>query len=278
MGREGKVVNYILIGSIILLFLILLRIKSDGKEKRKHRRTPSHTLDKAERKGKMGEAIVKDILSRLGNEYISVHDVMIQGRGGRTAQIDHVVLSPYGIFVMETKAYNSYVKGYEDAKNWIQFLKNGQRHEFYNPIKQNEGHIKALRTVLNDTADMLPFVSIIVFVGTKGVEVEATKAMVIRENELLTAIQRHAERKLSFEQIHQMADVLQKVNITSETMREQHVTDIQKRGEQVENGICPSCGGSLVERTGQYGVFLGCSGYPRCKFKVSVKREKEAVR
>jgi hypothetical protein len=134
-----------------------------------------------------------------------------------------------------------------------------------------------LRTVLNDVVSTLPFVSIVVFVGTKDVEVEATKAVVVRENELLAAIQKHIERKLSVEQVHKMADVLREANITSEKMQKQHVTDIQKRAEQVENRICPSCSSPLVERTGQYGMFLGCSGYPRCKFKVSVKRDREAV-
>lgn len=270
--------EYILIGGIILLLFILAQVKSAGKKKKKHHRAPVRSNEKAERKGQMGEAIVQDILSRLGNEYINLHDIMIQGSSGRTSQIDHIVLSPYGIFVLETKAYNSYVKGYEDAKNWIQFLKNGQRHEFYNPIKQNEGHIKALRTVLNDTTDSRPFVSIVVFVGTKDVEVEATKAIVVRENELLTAIQKHTERKMPVEQARKMADVLRKANITGEKAREQHVADIQKRTEQVENGICPSCNSPLVERTGQYGTFLGCSGYPRCRFKTNLKQERELIR
>ncbi|MBR6489156.1 MAG: topoisomerase DNA-binding C4 zinc finger domain-containing protein, partial [Muribaculaceae bacterium] len=31
-------------------------------------------------------------------------------------------------------------------------------------------------------------------------------------------------------------------------------------------GICPKCGGKLVQRNGRYGSFYGCSNYPRCKF------------
>ena len=29
---------------------------------------------------------------------------------------------------------------------------------------------------------------------------------------------------------------------------------------------CPKCGGNLIERTGRYGAFLGCSNYPYCRF------------
>ncbi|WP_276917722.1 NERD domain-containing protein [Aneurinibacillus aneurinilyticus] len=270
--------EYILLGSIILLLFILSKSKSAKKKKRKHREVLSQPEEKIQQKGRIGEKIVQDILSRLGNEYIGFHDIMIQGNNGNTAQIDHIVFSPYGIFVIETKAYNGYIKGYEDAKNWVQFLKKQQRYEFYNPIKQNEQHIKALRTVLNDSASLLPIVSIIVFVGTKNIEVEATKAIVIRESELLTVIRNHVNEKLTMQQTYEMTDMLQKMNIISEAMREQHVKDIQKRGEQVEKGICPSCGEALVERTGQYGVFLGCSGYPRCRFKTNLKQEREVAR
>lgn len=31
-------------------------------------------------------------------------------------------------------------------------------------------------------------------------------------------------------------------------------------------GLCPKCGGKLVERTGKFGIFYGCSGYPKCKY------------
>lgn len=39
--------------------------------------------------------------------------------------------------------------------------------------------------------------------------------------------------------------------------------------------ICPKCGGKLIERTGKYGKFIGCSNYPKCKFtmKLNTKRE-----
>lgn len=35
---------------------------------------------------------------------------------------------------------------------------------------------------------------------------------------------------------------------------------------KIQHGVCPRCGGRLVERQGRYGFFFGCSNYPRCKF------------
>ena len=34
----------------------------------------------------------------------------------------------------------------------------------------------------------------------------------------------------------------------------------------IDNNICPRCGGTLIERNGKYGAFMGCSNYPKCKF------------
>ena len=34
---------------------------------------------------------------------------------------------------------------------------------------------------------------------------------------------------------------------------------------------CPKCGQYLVKRSGKYGAFLGCSGYPDCKYTENLK-------
>lgn len=33
----------------------------------------------------------------------------------------------------------------------------------------------------------------------------------------------------------------------------------------IENVKCPDCGGDMVSRKSQYGVFWGCKDYPKCK-------------
>jgi restriction system protein len=39
-----------------------------------------------------------------------------------------------------------------------------------------------------------------------------------------------------------------------------------KMADEEKRGICPKCGGSLVERSGKFGKFYGCSNYPKCDF------------
>lgn len=50
----------------------------------------------------------------------------------------------------------------------------------------------------------------------------------------------------------------------------EHVKNINKTQKELKKGICPRCGGKLVEKVGQYGSFYGCSNYPQCKFKKNI--------
>ena len=94
--------------------------------------------------GKAGEFHVKNELKKLPKDkYLILNDVMIEDHN-TTHQIDHIVVSEFGIFVIETKQYNGYIVGNEYEKKWK------QNNKFYinNPIHQNYGHIKALENVL----------------------------------------------------------------------------------------------------------------------------------
>ena len=106
-------------------------------------------LNSARIKGAAGEAKVNARLHFLDAEYISLHDVMLPNGWGATSQIDHLVLSEYGIFVIETKRYKGWIFGSEKAENWTQVLFK-EKHRFRNPVKQNWSHVYALKSVLTD--------------------------------------------------------------------------------------------------------------------------------
>ena len=36
-------------------------------------------------------------------------------------------------------------------------------------------------------------------------------------------------------------------------------------------GVCPECGSDLIKRSGRYGEFVGCSGFPKCRFTKSLE-------
>lgn len=107
------------------------------------------------------------------NFYKVINNVMIPSCNGKTSQIDTIIISTYGIFVIETKHREGNVVGSEDSEHWECYYGkvNGfkkkhpsmnLRKEFFNPIKQNNSHILALNALLKRFNDV-PYYSIIVF-------------------------------------------------------------------------------------------------------------------
>ena len=119
-------------------------------------------------KGKVGELFVNNInKNQLDKEiYTNINNITIRLKNGDTSQIDHVVVSKYGIFVIETKNYKGWIYGSEKGKTWTQ-VNYKQKHKFQNPLHQNYGHIKALKETLSELieVDMNKFISIVVFIG-----------------------------------------------------------------------------------------------------------------
>lgn len=69
--------------------------------------------------------------------------------GQKSVQIDHVLINNSGIHVIETKNYSGRIYGDAKSKTWKQVLAFGKvKHDLYNPIWQNYGHIKGLNEVL----------------------------------------------------------------------------------------------------------------------------------
>lgn len=49
---------------------------------------------------------------------------------------------------------------------------------------------------------------------------------------------------------------------------------MQKVVLKVEDRVCPNCGKELIYRNSRYGRFIGCSGYPECKFIENIYKPK----
>lgn len=68
-------------------------------------------------KGKRGEAYIHNVLMQLSDEYTIIDDVILLTEHG-TTQIDHVVVSKYGIIAIETKNYRGEIYGDDNRKEW----------------------------------------------------------------------------------------------------------------------------------------------------------------
>ncbi|MFN7252922.1 MAG: NERD domain-containing protein [Anaerobacillus sp.] len=225
-------------------------------------------------KGRIGEAFVNKILSKLDPEkYTIFHDLYVPNEEGGTTQLDHIVTSPYGIFVIETKHYEGWIFGKEDQRNWTQVIYK-RKEKLYNPIWQNAGHIKALKTNLHTDDDK--FYSIIAFSNNSTLKFTEPfrKARVIQFSQLLHVIQEYSTAVYSKQELQSINTAIEKLKIVDKKQKQQvkkeHVTSIKvKKAAQkrmATSSECPKCGSNLVMRKGKFGQFQGCSNYPKCRY------------
>ena len=116
----------------------------------------------AEKKGDVGEQIVKvAVLSKLdAAQYRHFSNLIIPAPNG-TTQIDNIVVSPFGVFVIEAKYFQGWIFGGAKQEKWTHTLSRFEKYAFPNPIRQNYGHIKALARLLRQPESR--FHSVIVF-------------------------------------------------------------------------------------------------------------------
>ena len=120
-------------------------------------------------RGKRGEnkiATKLSIIDLFGCHGKSLKNLYIPRKHGGTSEIDLVFITVKGIFVIESKNYSGFIFGHEQNRNWTSTLyagkyswKKSHKFHFYNPIWQNQAHIKTLKEYCRDVRTF----SIIVF-------------------------------------------------------------------------------------------------------------------
>ena len=236
--------------------------------------TPKYR-NRAEAIGDYGEKRVSSFLEDLDCEDYRVFNDLLIRDGRYTTQVDHVIISRYGVFVLETKNVHGNVYGGGNAEFWKQYLPDAgfkrygltQEHQLRNPILQNEGHIKTLSRLV--FGKDVPIYGIVVFPNGTDIMVTADEP-VLHMWEVVPYIKQYRDVVLSSDQMDFYRGRLLEVISVSESDRKTHLDNVhqnkERRDSAVAAGICPKCGGNLVLRYGQYGRFYGCSNYPSCKY------------
>lgn len=212
-------------------------------------------------KGWLGEQIVKIIIGKTKeNEKYVINDLCLKISEDRTSQIDHVLINKKGIFVIETKNYSGRIYGNESQLEWTQVLNYGKvKNKLYNPVKQNKTHIYHISNILSERFTIN---SAVVFVQGNIQYIESRNVYDLKGLKRLIG---RGETVLSSDQMKKIYNELIVANDQSISLRE-HVENIENMKQNIEDGICPRCGKKLVVRKGKTGEFLGCAGYPNCKF------------
>lgn len=181
-------------------------------------------------KGFIGEKKTRIALEGLPDDHVVIHDLLLQNEG-RTAQIDHTVISPRGIFVIETKAYDGWIFGSEKSEYWTQVM--GKRKQrFYNPVRQNRSHVQALKNTLARYGDPL-YVPVVVFSDACELRRVDTTTPVLHRKELVYFIlNSKKDGILAPADIRDIYESLVSANIRSKEARKQHVSYVRTKEER----------------------------------------------
>ena len=231
-------------------------------------------------KGVFGELIVnlaaKFFLDK--EKYHLFKNVTLPTEVGST-QIDHVIVSRYGIFVIETKNMKGWIFGNPQQKTWTQKI---YKHttKFQNPLHQNYKHTQTLQSALGLGTDKI--FSLVVFVGVSEFKTPMPENVVYAGG-YIRFIKSKAHPILSDGEVRNICTKIEssriKPSIKTHITHVHHVKEIveKKRHQPVAKpslqnteNTCPKCGEAMVLRTAkrsdkQGKKFWGCSGYPKCR-------------
>ena len=195
--------------------------------------------------------------------YRRVHNIIIPSKNG-TTQIYHLIISPYGLFIIETKNRKGWIFGTAESKNWTQVTFHA-KYSFQNPLRQTYRQKKVLAEFLGINESVIQ--TVIYFVGDSAFKTP------IPENVLNSGLARYIKRYrstlLSEDSIDNIEYQLKDHMTWSSLTNRDHVRSLKQRHQS--NSHCPKCGSELVIRTAKQGPnagpqFYGCSSYPKCRF------------
>ena len=171
----------------------------------------------------------KEVVSALAHglsyrDYFIFNNLTLPASNNGSTQIDHVVISKFGIFVVESKNYKGWIFGSVDGKVWTQSLPGGRKFTFQNPIHQNWAHIMALKELMPFVGDNFrnlvvfsercefktPRIENVLFIHELPASIKKSESVRLDESTLLLAI-----GKLSY--LCQAADI----------SASQHISNIQ---------------------------------------------------
>lgn len=248
--------------TIIALVLILVisaafgLLAGSGKTKPARRR---------KNKGDIGESRISILNeSGLDENHIGLDNVLIPLPDGGTTQIDHIVVSPYGLYIIETKNMGGWIYGNEYDSQWTQVLYK-QKYTFQNPLRQNYKHCQVIASALNLDNSLVH--SVIVFIGDSEFKTPLPANVLNGGTAYLNYIKQPREARIPLPELPRLIAAIQKLRL--ENSAENHTRHIAHVEQIRSEPRCPRCGGKMEKRIAKNGshagqAFYGCSKYPRC--------------
>ncbi|MDI3234252.1 nuclease-related domain-containing protein [Exiguobacterium antarcticum] len=228
----------LLIGSVLIVGFIvtlgsLFYFRRRSFEKSTYKQVTQECFLKAVRdKGIWGEYLTTRQLEKVeGYGKFVMNTYLPKARGKGLTEIDITFIHESGIYVLESKNYSGWIFGKEADRQWTQMFKNRYKQRFYNPIKQNEQHLKSMEQFLAKTVEDNVFQSVIVFserCELKKITIDSSHVHVIKRNDLRRTIKRLATvKRLTSMQVDSVYEQLKQQSQVDQQVKDAHIEAIK---------------------------------------------------
>ena len=151
---------------IVILFIVIIAVALSSKSSggRPFSSVKERNEREAKRYGEAGENLVAKYLQDVVNSYggYLYNDFCFEDQQGYSTEIDHILITRGGIFIIETKTNKGLIRGTKEDEWWLCIKKDYQQDkQLKNPIIQNQGHINHLRKMFKNTPPKMT--SIVIF-------------------------------------------------------------------------------------------------------------------
>lgn len=161
-------------------------------------------------RGRVGESVINRLLSSFPSyRYTLIRGVLLQTSKGNV-QIDHVLVSTYGIFIIESFDWGGSVCGRQDDIEWTHRDSAGVEHTHFNPLAQNSRNVNALQELLGLGYD--DFISILAFVSAVDLDV-SVNIPVANINTLTKIIKSYKDKRFTHKQMLYLANEIKTYNM-----------------------------------------------------------------
>lgn len=228
-------------------------------------------------KGAAGEFMVnlgaKLLLDK--DKYHLIKNVTLPTENGST-QIDHVIVSTYGVFAVETKNMSGWIYGGAHQKTWTQKI---YKHssKFQNPLHQNYKHTKTLESLLGLNDEQIH--SVVVFVGDSTFKTDMPENVTTGMGYIEYIKTKNKPVLTEYE----VADITRKIengrftpSFKTSRNHVKHVKNIIEQKDAIRPPSCPKCGAPMILRVSKKvenadKQFWGCSSFPKCRGVINAK-------
>ena len=180
---------------------------------------------------------------------------------------DYVIVSSYGVFIIDTIEQLGTVYGDEDDKYWKVYTKNRGIIKFDSPIQRN---YKKITAFLKNITEIDPecFHSIFVFPNKSELNISIDSAAVAKKDRLISTLEGFEEKMVDSLRFNYLVHLFELYKSNKKNLPIPKL--FKKEEKKINLQTCPLCNSHLVYKESEFGDYFICSSFPDCRYRQEV--------